>query len=181
MTSRDAFIEQTAEEFGFHPELIKAIIMTESGNNDAAIRYEPAYRYLWNVAANTPFRTTTSAEIASAHAPADFRSQAGSIATEWHGQKTSWGAMQIMGAVAREYGFKGYFTLLCGEVGIHYGCRHLSKLSSRFKAKHGMQGVIAAYNAGSPRYRNNRLENQEYVDKVISRIPIALRRSEWLK
>lgn len=181
MTTQIDIIERQAEAFDFHPELIKAIIATESAGNDFAIRYEPAYRYLWNVSTNAPFRTVSPAEAGSAIAPADFKSQSGSRTTEWIGQKMSWGAMQVMGAVAREYGFKGHFPLLCGEEGIHYGCLHLSKLSHRFKIKFGMMGVIAAFNAGSPRYRANKLENQEYVDKVISRLPIALRSASWLK
>jgi len=41
-------------------------------------------------------------------------------------QRTSWGLMQIMGAVARERGFRGWLTELCDPaVNLEWGCRHL--------------------------------------------------------
>lgn len=147
-------------------ELVTAIASVESNFNDHAIRYEPPYRYLWDVRQAKPFRQLRPAELNDDRAPADFRSILGSRHTEWVGQQMSWGAMQIMGAVARENGFSGWFPELCGEEGIEFGCRHLAALYRRFHDKWGMDGVISAYNAGSPRKVGGVFVNQSYVDKV---------------
>jgi len=49
-----------------------------------------------------------------------------SILTELLGQQTSWGLMQIMGATARERGFRGWLTELCDPAtNLEWGCRHL--------------------------------------------------------
>jgi len=74
--------------------------------------------------------------------------------------------MQIMGATARELGFRAHFPALCSEQGVKFGCEHLIRLRYRFYPSHGWDGVIAAYNAGSPRMSNGKWENQSYVDKV---------------
>ncbi|WP_019865146.1 lysozyme family protein [Methylovulum miyakonense] len=80
---------------------------------------------------------------------------------EFEGQKTSWGPMQVMGAVAREYGFRGEFQDLCGVPGIIYGVRHFVNLHRQFSASHGIDGVISAYNAGTPTDAN-----EHYVANV---------------
>lgn len=146
--------------------IVRAIIETESGGDLFAWRYEPPYRYLWNVKWNTAFRKLTEQEIREDRPPTDFHSTIGSRATEWIGQQASWGPMQIMGAVAREYGYSGHFTELCSALGIEFGCMHLARLKKRYFDKYGWEGVIAAYNAGSPRKVDSGWENQEYVDKV---------------
>ena len=104
--------------------------------------------------------------------------------TERVGQMCSWGLMQVMGAVAREYGFKGYFPQLCDPVvGLRYGCLHVTK----FRAKYGQwSDVIAAYNAGSPRREPTNpwsYVNQFYVNKVLTvwnglEVPIPLTETE---
>ena len=149
--------------------LLKAIVMTESGGDENALRAEPHYRYLVNCVTGKPFRVLTAAEIKSETAPSDFPyfPAISSRDTEWLGQQMSWGAMQIMGAVAREYGFKGAFPELAGDEGIEYACKHLAKLRDRFYVGHGWQGVGAAYNAGSVRFSDgDDFVNQIYVDKL---------------
>ncbi len=147
-----------------------AVMKTESALNKFAYRVEPPYRYLVDVEKEKPFRPLTSVENKSEVAPNDFPYILGlsSRNTEWLGQQASWGPMQIMGAVAREYGFKKAFPELCSfSFGVQYGCQHLSNLKKRFLEKHGWQGVVAAYNAGSPRYMDNGdFENQYYINKV---------------
>lgn len=151
--------------------LIAAIVMTESGGDVHAWRVEPHYRYLVDFATGAPFRTLASAERASEVAPSDFAHPAySSRDTEWWGQQASWGPMQVMGAVARELGFRQPFPALCGHVyGVDVGAQHLARLRDRFFARHGWQGVAAAYNGGSPRYAAPGVLEpalQRYVDKV---------------
>ena len=152
--------------------LVWAIVQVESGGDIYAWRVEPHYRYLMDVSTGKPFRAQTAAEVASERAPQDFPYINGlsSRDTEWWGQQASWGPMQIMGAVAREYGFRGHFPELCGEHGIDYGCRHLAWLCARFLRDGDYRRVAAAFNAGSLRYTDDgKFVNQVYVDKVAAR------------
>ena len=125
-------------------ELVYAICQVESSLNPSAIRHEPHYR--WLVGDNETMSPT-----------------------ERHEQMTSWGLMQVMGAVARELGHTGPLSdLLDPPTGLFYGCLHLR----RFRAKYDIwPDVIAAYNAGSPRRVAGQIGpyvNQSYVDKVLA-------------
>lgn len=149
--------------------LVGAIVQVESSGIRGAIRAEPGYRYLWDVRAGKPFRPLTDDELAAAVPPSDFPAREGeSAATEWWGQRMSWGPMQIMGAVARELGFARPFGALCDSyTGLQFGCQYLALLVHRFRAQYGWPGVVAAYNAGSPRRDDKgRWVNQGYVDAV---------------
>ena len=90
--------------------------------------------------------------------------------TEEVGQKTSWGYMQVMGSVAREHEFRGWFPELCiPEVGIEYGARHFHKF---FKKYGDLKQAISSYNAGNPAIISDGkgklvFKNQIYVDKVL--------------
>lgn len=139
--------------------LIQAIIAVESSGNPWAIRFEKHYRWLY-----CPVRQEPSAF--------PYSLPGCSQATELNAQKTSWGLMQIMGAVAREYGFRGTFlSELCHpDLNVDYGTKYLQALHDRFFDRHGINGVIAAYNAGSVRMQNGLYENQTYVDKVLSHL-----------
>ena len=121
--------------------LARGIILTESNGNPWAFRYESTYRWL----AGTEAILT---------------------ATERTGQMCSWGLMQIMGAVARGYGFKGYFPELCDPaINIQYGLQHLVHFHERYE---NWLDTIAAYNAGRAIKVNGqeKYANQTYVDKV---------------
>lgn len=125
-------------------ELVYAICQVESSLNPSAIRHEPRYR--WLVGDNETLSPT-----------------------ERQDQMTSWGLMQVMGAVARELGHTGPLSdLLDPPTGLFYGCLHLR----RFRAKYDIwPDVIAAYNAGSPRRVAGQIGpyvNQSYVDKVLA-------------
>lgn len=156
-----ATIKSIARDFDLPWELIEAFATVESSLNPWALRYEPQYKYLYLL---------------------DDRSHLSP--TERVGQMCSWGLMQVMGAVAREHGFKGYFPQLCDPiVGLRYGCLHVTK----FRAKYGQwSDVIAAYNAGSPRRESTNpgaYVNQFYVNKVLTvwnalEVPIPLKESE---
>lgn len=134
--------------------LVQGIIQTESAGNPWAIRYEPTYRWLWDVKANKPFTGDPSAF--PSFAPC-------SSATELQAQKTSWGLGQIMGAVAREYGFKGAFlSQLCDPtINRYYMMLHLQRLAARFY-NGDWRPVISAYNAGAPTPNN-----AAYVSRVL--------------
>jgi len=163
--------KKAAGDAGLPVDLVVAICATESGWKDSAWRVEPPYRYLWDNRRGQPFRVLTHAEIASEQAPDDFHAIAGqSRDTEWWGQQASWGLMQVMGAVARECGFNGPFPALCQpKTGLHFGCSHLHTLAHHYRPKYGWAGVVAAYNAGSPRRApGGAWVNQHYVDTVAS-------------
>jgi len=163
----DQAIDDAASAFDLPKELLQAIAQVESGGNLFAVRYEHRYRWLWDMRRNQPYRLPSGGFVC----PLDFPYDAsmGSRQTEFICQRTSWGPMQIMGAVAREYGFRGFLPQLCGPLGVHFGAEHLARLRHRFIDKHGWDGVIAAYNAGSPRKGKNGIYlNQGYVSKVHS-------------
>lgn len=163
-------IARSAEAFKLPCELVLAICTTESGLNPWAFRHEPAYRYLWDVKASRP--AVVAPAIAAQRSPVPgFRSIAGESAlTEWIGQQSSWGLMQVMGALARELGFRGHFPQLCFPTdGLTYGCRHLVDLKKAHFDTHGWAGVVSAYNCGQP------TGDDEYVSRVASVSPAASR------
>lgn len=141
MTESDiiAIAKSLAAQHDLPWELVVAICKVESSLNPWAMRYEPAYK--WLVGTD---ETLT--------------------ATERIGQMISWGLMQVMGAVAREYGFTGSFPKLCEPtVGLQFGMLHLRK----YRTRHGnWPDAIASYNAGRPLKRDEKYMNQGYVDKV---------------
>jgi len=132
-------VQSTAITEGVPWEAVYAICMTESSGNEFATRHEAHYR--WVLGDNL-------------------------TAGEYIGQKTSWGLMQVMGAVAREYGFTDQFPALWDPAtGIKYGVKHLKRLY----AKHGKwPQTIAAYNAGTPQLIDGKFKNQGYVNKVLA-------------
>jgi hypothetical protein len=145
-------VREKATQFALPERLLRAMVAHESQGNPLAQRYEPGYRWLWDCAKNTPFRKLSNVDITLAKAPPGFSSPIAILSadTEWTGQRTSYGPLQVMGAVAREYGFKGWFGELLGTLGLYYGCLHLDKLRDRHQARHGWPGVCRAYNTGSP-------------------------------
>jgi len=142
-------IEQVALQYGLNSALVEAIVLTESGGDPWAMRYEPGYRWMVNARTRQPFRSMSSLEAHAATAPADFPSMPHlSSDTEWTQQRTSWGLMQVMGALARELGSRDRFlSTLCDPlVGLRYGCRHLASLLAWSKGDR--ERAIRAYNGG---------------------------------
>jgi soluble lytic murein transglycosylase-like protein len=111
------------------------------------MRYEPKFRYLWP----------------SDNKPAKFT-------TEWFGQKTSWGILQIMGAVARERQFDSkYLSELCDlKVNLKLASEYLAELRGRSDGT--WEGALAAYNGGLRGNRTPPFRNQFYVDKVAAKV-----------
>ena len=140
-------VKAPALRFGLEPELVAALVMQESGGKSDAWNPEPRYQWFWDVKTQKPFRRVTQAEVASKFPPADFPCRAGDRDQEWWAQQASWGALQLMGACAREVGCHlEYLPGLCDPAeGLEWGCRWFAKLLSRFGA-----GAVSAYNAGHP-------------------------------
>ena len=132
------------------PLLIAAIVSVESAGNRAATRYEKHYSYLYK-----PEKYSAKLCITAE--------------TERTMQKTSWGAMQIMGANARVLGFKGPLQNLSEEhVGIRYGVMFFNSLLETNKGN--MKDAISSYNQGSPRKdKDGEYINKHYVGKVLHR------------
>jgi len=148
-------IHDKAEKHRLEPELIAAVIQVESAGNPRAYRHEMGY--IW---------TYHSAALAhELKVPIMFMEYL---------QKTSWGSMQVMGAVAYERGLSKDFKyalpsiLMDSETGIEYGSRHLRWILDHAQPlkvdPDNALDIYAAYNGGSVRKRKDLLyENNENV------------------
>src|SRR6266576_1832825 len=121
-----------AAQHGLPQEIGCWMIGRESTDSEWAVRYEPGFlaRYVM------PQYNAGKLDI-----------------TETYTRSMSWGVMQVMGQVAREFGFNGkYLSELCDPaVGIEYGCRKLDKC---LEMANGDMGVaLDRYNGtGNPNY-----------------------------
>jgi soluble lytic murein transglycosylase-like protein len=143
-------IELAAATHKLPADLVRAIVQVESSGNTFAIRYEPNFLLTY--------------------VKKDVKTFGASRDTERISRATSWGLMQVMGQVARELGCtEPFLSSLCEPVtGLECGCRLLARLRDKYLEKHGWDGVIAAYNAGSPRRdESGEYVNQPYVMKVL--------------
>lgn len=150
--NRKAIIElcrKIALSMNVDPDLAVAIAGQESNYDPSAVRYEALWDY--------PFQVDTHA------------SRLGITSlTEFQLQKMSWGAMQVMGTVARELGFKpSLVEMIIPQNGIFYGCKKLQLLSKKYTNQFD---VIASYNAGIPSKIDGEYKNASYVDAVRKRI-----------
>lgn len=131
-------------------DFITAIVTVESSFNPWAARFEPAFLAAYVSAAVKHWEPCSNQ-------------------TERILRATSFGLMQIMGEDAREFGYEDPFlTTLCEpETGLEYGCRQLAKMKTKYLDEFGWDGVIAAYNEGSPRKAaDGTWGDQAYVDAV---------------
>ena len=155
--------------YGVDDRLVRAVISVESGGDRWAWNPEPRYRWFWNVRTWQPFRPVTADEVKAKTPPPDFPTLAGDPDQEWWGQQASWGPMQVMGAVAREFGFRGrYLTELCDAsgIGMEMGGR---VLAARLKWANGdVDAALASYNGGPAGNEPGRAQkrNAAYVAKV---------------
>ena len=127
---------------------VLAIVQVESAGVPARMKYEPDYKWL--------------------HKPEFYAKRLGiDVPTETQLQKFSYGLMQVMGGVAREWGYGDSLALLVDPFrSLEYGCRHLA--SKRHKYPTG-RDWIASYNSGSPRKRpDGSYANENYVKKVVA-------------
>lgn len=138
-------IIKSSENFRIDANLIRAIILTESSNQADATRYEAAWHLY-----NNP--STFSRKLGIPRSQEELN------------QATSWGLMQVMGAVARDLGFTDNLEMLkVPEIGVFYGCKKLRQLFNKY---HYEEEVVSSYNQGNPRMRDGCYVNQHYVDKV---------------
>lgn len=163
------------------PDLVHAVVLQESGGDPTQWNPEPRYRYFWDVKKHQPFRVVSSAEVASKFPPRDFPTLAGDADQEWWGQQASWGLMQIMGAVAREYGYRATFlTRLVVEpdANLQIGCQHLARLlawartyTAQADDAQAIRSALAAYNGGKVGNAPSGavLKNGEYARQVLVR------------
>src|SRR6266568_4544197 len=116
-----ALAHRAAEAHALWPELVCAIVEQESAWNPWALRYEPAFyeKYIaTSLAARRPDpQASRLVALTSPAIPND--------PTESRARAFSWGLMQVMGQVAREYGFAdASLASLCDPaVGLEIGCR----------------------------------------------------------
>jgi soluble lytic murein transglycosylase-like protein len=114
------------------PALVCALIEQESGWNPWAMRYEPAFfsKYVASLYTNNKITVT-----------------------EAYARGFSWGLMQVMGQVAREFGFDALFlSALCEpEQGLAVGCRVLRKKLDAM-AGDSTRALLAWNGGGNPNY-----------------------------
>lgn len=131
-----AAARQAASQHALDPALVCAVIEQESAWDPHAIRYEPGFRLRY---------------VAPLHLPA----------SEEIARSISWGLMQVMGQVAREYGFSGKFlSALCEPAnGIELGCR---VLAAKLAGTEGdVSRGLALWNGGA---------NLDYPAQVLARL-----------
>jgi len=161
-------IHAVAALYALDPLFVDAWIAVESGGNPWAWNPEPKYRYFWDVKRRHPFRTITEIERHAEFPPADFPCLAGDRDQEWWGQQASWGLLQVMGAVAREYGFtQPYLTELCDPYSnVVIACRYFRTLLAW--AEDNTAQALAAYNGGKWLNHQPPFRNQAYANKVLA-------------
>jgi hypothetical protein len=138
-------IKIISESHGLNPGVVYGVCMAESGLDQYAARYETGFKWTSPTGFSKPPTCTSDTELVM--------------------QKTSWGVMQVMGALLREQGYKGWLnSISCDvEAQIDHGCRYLAKQIKRY----GDVAGIAAYNSGTPRIVDGAYVNQKYVDRVL--------------
>jgi len=119
---------QIAGEHGLDPALVCAVIEQESAWNPWAVRYEPGF---------------LSRYVAPLYTAGKFS------ATEAYTRSMSWGLMQVMGQVAREFGFKeASLAELCEPaMGVDFGCRVLAARMAKVRAD--VPAALLAWNGGA--------------------------------
>lgn len=140
MKTINEIIHNNATNFNISADIIKSIIVKESGMKVFAGRYEKGfYKKL--------LEGKTLEEL-KGHIPKTITRE-----TEYILRATSFGLMQIMGQVAREKGFacESLIELCKPELNIFYGCRHFKYL---LDMKHGdIEKALLNWNGGgNPNY-----------------------------
>ena len=131
--------------------VILGIIQTESSFRPEAGRFEPDYKWLVK--------------------PKHYAKQNGiTVDTEIVFQKTSWGLMQVMGAVYRELGYPGALNMLSCDIEkqIRYGIRHFLRM---FAFYGDINRAILGYNRGFGVKHDDvklaLLDRESYLNKVL--------------
>jgi len=154
MNELERLAREAATKHGLDPALVCALCEVESSWIPWAVRHEPGYRWLWGLTYDD--YPTEPRWLAK-----EVQLRGYTAGTERILQRTSWGLMQIMGAVARERGFRGWLTELCDPaVNLEWGCRHLRWMIDHNNA-YGLpdyritpEDLAAAWNGGKARIVN---------------------------
>jgi len=200
MSKMELLAREAAAKHGLDPALVCALCEVESSWIPWAVRHEAGYEWLvgfepipldsarfW-VTANYEYRQRDAGDRLWQPQTEKLSKFGGvvisdgvTILTELLGQQTSWGLLQIMGAVARERGFKGWLTELCDPtVNLEWGCRHLrwmldhpldyglSIAQGEIFARETALDLAAAWNGGSVRRGDDgELINIDYVRRAV--------------
>ncbi len=142
MTAYRAEIEAIASQFHLDPDVIEAIVMTESSGKTHAYRFEPGFwqQYM----KDKPQYDGANPERVS----------------------SSYGLMQVMYPVACELGFSEAAPeyLFVPTIGLHWGCKKFRSLLDW--AQQNVDQALAAYNGGKGGNAIAPYRNQAYVDRV---------------
>ena len=141
-----SLIVYKAEQHQLDPKLLLALAYTESSYRPFVTTYETDYRWLYKLE-----------EMA--------KEMGVTVVTEKVHQQTSWGLCQVMGAVAREYGFRLHMPELCDPLtNLEYACIHLKKKIKQYSLKDPID-IYACYNAGRVEKKNGEYVNKKNVDR----------------
>jgi soluble lytic murein transglycosylase-like protein len=142
MTEYRPLIEQIAADLDLDPNLVEAVVITESSAHTDAFRFEPAFfdRYLKG---KPEYAGQIPRRIAS-----------------------SYGLAQVMFSTAQQYGFVGHPELLfVPDVGLRYGCLHLRAMLTW--AGGDVHRALAAYNGGQGQGSWKAEAPQRYATRVM--------------
>jgi soluble lytic murein transglycosylase-like protein len=121
-------IVEAVQSNNLRPELLAGLVCQESGGNKYAMRAEPKFRWI--------------SDDYAAQRPGGMSSD-----TELWGRKISWGLCQLMGQVARERGFQGWWPELCEpEVNLALGAGLLAWCIARRGGD--VEAGLLRYNGG---------------------------------
>ena len=118
-------IEFAAKEHGIDPDLLEALVLTESSGKADAFRHEPGYyeRYLKD---NPDWAGKNPRRVSS-----------------------SYGLCQVMYPTARQYGLNPFYEpemLFLPQVSLDFGAKILANLLKRYKGN--VEKALQAYNGG---------------------------------
>lgn len=141
-------IEVAARAHQVPAGVLAGLVCQESAGKPDAKRHEPHYRWLFGIKPEHKISL-----------PPGLR-----LVEDMALQKWSWGLCQVMGAVAREYGYAGHLEELLTDTAtnLDLGARHLARQMKR--ARGDVRGALQAYNSGSIEVKNP----DPYCDKVLA-------------
>lgn len=147
-----------AQQYNLDPVIVLTQIWKESEqdlNNPRLTREEPRYQYFWHPTAGALWES----RLSIAHNRAKALEMLGEV--EFYFQSRSSGLMQVMGAVAREYGYDGPPEgMFDPDTNINFGCLYLHRCVAR---SHGdYRHALILYN-GSPYYADEILRRAQFV------------------
>lgn len=143
LTDYRDLIASKAALYGLDPDLVEAVVLTESSGHTDAFRHEPLF-YQKYLRGKEPW-------------------------VAWHPRRisSSYGLMQVMAPVAYELGLTGCpERLFQPEIGLEYGCKKLHREMQW--ADGNAAKALGAYNAGRGNWGGERA--LAYVEKVMANL-----------